>query len=352
MSVASDNGKVIRPIRYGFRSFDRQWVIPDARLLHQANPTLWEHYSDRQVYLTALLAHSPSNGPAISFACLILDLHHYKGSFGGRAFPLWADRTASEPNIKPALLTALETAHGRPVTAPEVLAYLAAVAAHLAYTQRFRPDLVQPGLRIPVTAEKALFHEAAELGHEVIWLHCFGERFTDPAGGRPAGPPRLPKEEGPTIPKDGAIPADSDRMPETIDYAAVKRRLLVGEGHIDNVAKAVWDYEVSGKQVLAQWFSYRRRDRSRPIIGDPRPQSPLNKVQPEGWLAEYTTELLNVMHVLGRLVALEPRQADLLTRSCDGALLSADHLQSVGAFDAPDRGRSRAADSRQGDLIA
>jgi hypothetical protein len=352
MSVASDKGKVVKPIRYGFRSFDRQWIIPDARLLNQPNPTVWEKHSNTQVYLTALHRYAPVNGPALTFSAHIPDLDHYKGSFGGRAFPLWLDRPAGEPNIKPALLAVLETAYGVPVTAPELLAYLAAVAAHPAYTERFRPDLVQPGLRIPITSDVTLFREAVELGREVIWLQCFGERFADPAAGRSTGPPRLPKGEGPTIPKDGGIPSEPDRMPDNIDYDAVKRRLLVGAGHIDNVAKAVWDYEVSGKQVLLQWFSYRRRDRSRPIIGDRRPPSPLDKVQPKGWLAEYTTELLNVLHVLGRLVALEPRQAGLLTRICDGALLSANHLQSEGAFDAPGRGRSAGADTRQSDLLA
>ena len=43
----------IEPIRYGFRSFDRQWIIPDARLINQPNPTLWNGYSQRQIYLTA-----------------------------------------------------------------------------------------------------------------------------------------------------------------------------------------------------------------------------------------------------------------------------------------------------------
>jgi hypothetical protein len=32
----------------------------------------------------------------------------------------------------------------------------------------------------------------------------------------------------------------------------------------------MWAYEVSGKNVLRQWFSYRRRDRSKPVIGDRR----------------------------------------------------------------------------------
>ena len=41
-----------------------------------------------------------------------------------------------------------------------------------------------------------------------------------------------------------------------------------------------------------------------------------------GWLAEYTEDLLNLLNVLGRLVALERRQADLLERIVAGALVA------------------------------
>ena len=74
-------------------------------------------------------------------------------------------------------------------------------------------------------------------------------------------------------------------MPGTICYKEAARRLHVGAGWIDNVPPAVWAYEVFGKQVLAQWFSYRGRDRSRPLIGDRRPPSPLGDIQPAGWPA-------------------------------------------------------------------
>ena len=161
----------------------------------------------------------------------------------------------------------------------------------------------------------------------------------------------MPKGEGPRIPKDGAIPSDPERMPDRIDYDAGKRRLLVGEGFIDNVPPEVWRYEVSGKQVLVQWFSYRKKDRTRPVIGERRPPSPLEKIQPDRWLAEYTTELLNVLHVLGRLVALEDRQADLLTRICEGPLIDADTLRTAGAFDVKRKGKGGKADARQRSLL-
>ena len=96
--------------------------------------------------------------------------------------------------------------------------------------------------------------------------------------------------------------------------------MWIGSGHVDNVPPAVWAYEVSGKQVLTQWFSYRRRNRERPQIGDRRPPSPLGDIQPDAWPAEYTTELLNVLNVLGA-DALE-RPGGLLERICAGPILT------------------------------
>jgi hypothetical protein len=262
---------------------------------------------------------------------LIPDLHHYHGR-GGRVFPLWRDRDAAQPNVKPALLAHLAKIFAQPVKAEDVMAYLAAVMAHPAFTARFKADLVRPGLRVPLTADAKLFAEAVALGSEVIWLHTYGERFVDPVDGRAKAPPRLPKESAPSIPAKGAIPGAPEPLPDTMDYDAAERRLKIGKGFVENVTPEMWAYEVSGKQVLWHWFSYRRRDRTRPIIGDRRPPSPLDKIQPDHWLPEYTSDLLDLLHVLGRLIALEPRQAELLQRICAGKLRKADELREAGAL--------------------
>jgi hypothetical protein len=101
---------------------------------------------------------------------------------------------------------------------------------------------------------------------------------------------------------------------------------------VEGVPPEVWNYEVSGKQVLRQWFSYRKANRERPIIGDRRPPSKLGDIQPDHWLAEYTTELINVLNVIGRLVALEPSQADLLGRISSGPTITAEELRASGAL--------------------
>ncbi|WP_244499737.1 type ISP restriction/modification enzyme [Tardiphaga robiniae] len=351
-AVKNDNAPSVSPTRYGVRSFDRQWIIPDGRLINRPNPTLWNAYSLKQVYLTAPEDRSPSNGPALTFTDLIPDLHHYNGR-GGRVHPLWSDRAATQPNVNPALLAHLAKIFGQAVKAEDVLAYIAALMAHPAFTTRFAPDLVRPGLRVPFTADASLFAEAVALGSEVIWLHCYGERFADPKAGRPKSPPRLPKGSSPTIPEDGTIPSAPEPLPDTMDYDPATQRLSIGKGFVDNVTPQMWVYEVSGKQVLWQWFSYRRRDRTRPIIGDRRPPSPLDSIQPEGWLAEYTTDLLDLLNVLGRLIALEPKQADLLERICSSKLITADEFREAGAFKGPDddaghsigKGKSKKASS-------
>ena len=328
-SVAAETDEAVFPVRYGYRSFDRQWIIPDSRVINQSNPELWEIRSDHQVYLTALSRTSPSSGPALTFTANVPDLDHYRGSFGGRVFPLWTDTASKSPNIRTFVLAKLGKEYDVPVTAEDVIGYIAAIASSRAYTIRFHEDLSTPGLRIPFTSDANIFKQTVDVGREVIWLHTFGERMVDPNDGRPAQPPRLPLDRRPGIPKAGAISLEPEDMPDSIGYDAGKHRLLVGHGFIDNVTPAMWAYEVSGKQVLTQWFSYRKRNRERPIIGDRRKPSALGDIQPDHWLPEYTTELLNLLNVLGLLIDLEPQQSDLLERVCSGALISASDLKST-----------------------
>lgn len=334
-TVAQETGPCVTPVRYGFRSFDRQWIIPDNRLINRPNPELWGIRSTEQIFLTAFTQVSPSSGPALTITGLIPDIHHYKGSFGGRAYPLWKDGKASTPNVRSPLLTLLGERFKGEVSGDDVFAYIAAIAAHPGYIKRFREDLSTPGLRIPLTADAGLFREVADLGRTIVWLHTFGERMTDPEKGRPAQHPRLPAEKRPSYPKEGAIPQTPEAMPDSIGYDSAKKRLLIGSGFIENVEPAVWEYEVSGKKVLQHWFSYRKANRERPLIGDHRPPSPLMDIQPNQWLAEYTTELINVLNVLGWLVELEPAQAELLERVCSGELISQEELKQAGVLEPP-----------------
>src|SRR5207253_1045185 len=108
----------LEPVRYAYRAFDRQWVIPDARLGDFMRPVLWRVTGPRQVFLTSLLTNVIGPGPAAVATALVPDLDHFRGSFGARAvIPLWCDAAATRPNVTPGVLEELG------VTPPELLAY-------------------------------------------------------------------------------------------------------------------------------------------------------------------------------------------------------------------------------------
>lgn len=320
--ISKEVGEISAPVRFPYRSFDLQYIVPDNRLILSCRDELWKMISSKQIFITALTATSPKKGAAVTFTGLVPDQDHYNGR-GGRVFPLWRDAEASVSNIRQDILDQLARAYGAPAAPQDVMAYIAAVLAHPAYTATFKADLKRPGLRVPLTADAALFAQAAALGREVIWLHCYGERCADPAAGRPAGPPPMAAGTGPVIPAGGGVPGAPAPLPDVMRYDPAARRLHIGDGVIDQVPQAVWDYEVSGKNVLRQWFSYRRLNRAKPPMGDKRPPSPLQAIQPDHWPDSYTVDLMNLLHVLGRLVLLEPAQAALLERICDGELIPA-----------------------------
>ena len=115
----------------------------------------------------------------------------------------------------------------------------------------------------------------------------------------------------------------------------IAKRLLIGSGHVENVTEEVWNYEVSGKNVLRQWFSYRRRDRSRPVIADRRAPSPLDGIHADSWIPRYTTDFMDLLHVLRRLVRVEKQQAELLERISARPLVHVDEMTDARALAIP-----------------
>src|SRR6185503_5202482 len=47
-----------RPILIAYRSFDRQWLLPDSRLMVRPRPPLWMVRGDTQVYITEQSNHA------------------------------------------------------------------------------------------------------------------------------------------------------------------------------------------------------------------------------------------------------------------------------------------------------
>lgn len=73
------------------------------------------------------------------------------------------------------------------MTALDVAAYIAAVAAHPPLPSTSPTNSSPLGCVIPLTANIELWHEAVAPGHEVLWAATYGHACADSHAGRPEG---------------------------------------------------------------------------------------------------------------------------------------------------------------------
>lgn len=307
LTAASPQAAVMR---YAYRSFDRQWIVADVRVMRTPSQALWRAHSERQVYMAGLLTAQPGSGPGVTLAAHVPDKHYFRGSVGGKdIIPLYRDASGS-PNVPAGLLAALGAFVGQHVKAEDLFAYCYALLSSRSYVLRFWDELETPGPRVPITRDGDLFAQAVELGRELINLHTHGERLTDLGRGVNPGAARLVDAIGPA-------------MPDDIAYDTVAQELRVGVGRVTPVSPEIWEYEVSGLRVLRSWLRYRMRE---PVGKARSSKSPLDRIRPTTWTSELDQELLELVWVLERTLALEPRQRDLLDAVCSGPTVNAHEL--------------------------
>ncbi|HOD00630.1 MAG TPA: DNA methyltransferase, partial [Myxococcota bacterium] len=312
-------------VRYGYRSFDRQWAFDDPRMAKTDSPALWQSVSDRQLFLVSRTTEAIGPGPAMVTTDAVPDLHHFQGAEGGKdVLPLYRDRACLQPNVTAGLLPALgrllELSH---VPCPEDLAaYIYALLSTPAYQQRFASELETPGPRVPITRDSGLWNRAVVIGRRLLWLHTYAERFRDPNEARGT---RVPKVEG-----LGWL-APVRRMPGTpqdVSYDPSLQQIMIGDGVVSGVKPEVWAFTVSGMQVVPKWLGYRTRSGAGKVVSS---ANPLDRIRPSEWLDQWNDELLDLLRVLTLTVEGFPEQQTLLEDICAGPLIAADELPAPDA---------------------
>lgn len=321
-----------KPVRYAFRSFDRQYLIPDNRVADYLRPSLWEIIGPKQLFFTSLFNHPLGDGPAITICSNIPDRHHFRGSFGGKdTLPLFRDRFEHVANILPGMIANLSQKYNFAITAEDIAGYAYAMLAHPEYTKRFKTELADRKVRVPLTKEGKSFRKAAEFGKALIWLHTYGERLM--AKDRPKG--KVPKGNAKCL---HAVSENEESYPNEFHYDDDRRTLIVGDGRFGPVDPSVYEFEVSGLKVVKSWLGYRMRERSG------KKSSPLDEIRPKSWTHEFTKELLELLWSLEKTVDGYPEQKRLLEDVLAGPLFKADELPPV-----PDSAREAPKPTR-GDL--
>ncbi|WP_243408130.1 type ISP restriction/modification enzyme [Frankia canadensis] len=313
--VRSDHTTEPTPVRVTFRAFDRQWILPDSRLMDMPRTDLWESRIPGQIFVVEQHTHSINSGPGLIFTGLIPDYHCFNNR-GGRVLPfLHPDAT---PNLAPGLPAALASTLGTPVSPGDVLAYIAAVVAHPAYTRTFTEELTTPGIRVPLTADPELWTTATALGEQILWLHTYGAVTTGPD--YPAGTIRFPHGD----PRQPLATKAITTMPDELGYNESRHAVILGSGEIGPVSQEALKYAVGGKEIVKSWFNYRKKEPGG------RRATPLDDINPTAWNPDWTTELIDLLTVITRLIDLEPLQADLLTHVLAAPVQTYKSLQVGG----------------------
>jgi hypothetical protein len=305
-----------KKVLLAYRSFDRQYVIADARLLDRPRPSLWHARSvDGQIFAIEQHSHHPGAGPGMMFSNLMPDQHSFNNR-GGRTLPLF--HPDGSPNVTPGLLAALEKVLKREVAASELLSYIAGVTAHPHFIELYSEDLRTPGIRVPLTKDAGLWSNAVELGEEILWLHTFGSRFVDVDKGRGVDIRQRNGLSHPTYLE--AVKG----MPDVLDHDDETNVLKVGTGRFGGVSKDVYEYQVGGVNVLKQWFGYRKQNPNGKITSE------LDRIVPDRWESEWTEHLLQVLSALAQLVEAQELQAKLLDDVASSELFSMGELSLLG----------------------
>lgn len=297
--------------RFGWRSFDRQWCLADGRLWDRPGPAVWFVRSPQQVYLTSLITKVLGLGPAATVSAFVPDKDYFCGRGAKDVIPLWRDAAATQANVTAGVLAFLTATLGHPVTAPDLFAYTYALLANPSYVDRFSEELTVPGgPTLPITKDPDLFARGASLGRDLLCWHTYGERFA-PNGFQLSGKARWLQ----------GIPPTGDAYPERFTPPdAIVQQLLLGEGVVGPVAPEVWNFSVSGLQVVRSWLNYRMKG------GAGRTSSPLDGIRETVWPRAFNEELLELLWVLEHTVAQRPALDALLADVLAGPMFLASEL--------------------------
>ena len=122
---------------------------------------------------------------------------------------------------------------------------------------------------------------------------------------------------------------EPSRLPDgksDIKFDPASQTLQVADGMLTGVPEDVWNFEVSGMDVIPKWLGYRM---SKPAGRAASSDSPLDHIRPTTWSPEWSTELVEIVAAIKGTLALVPDGIALLEEIIAGPLIAAAELPPV-----------------------
>jgi len=235
---------------YAYRPFDVRFIYLDEKFVNRHGPKLRAVLGDTNACLYAMPTGTGA-GPAVFVHALKPDYHAFRGSYGGYAYPLYDRRPGGHgSNVSSKLVDGLRRWYSSPVSPEDVFDFIIALLSTPSYSHRFAADLEDAFPHICFPRERALFEEGVRIGQRIREIETFAKK--------PEPKHETARLEGHAkdFVLDGLLPGRAWH-----DTGAGSGNVWLkadGSLRLEKVPQKVWDFSISGFQVLHKWLSYRR----------------------------------------------------------------------------------------------
>jgi len=124
------------------------------------------------------------------------------------------------------------------VSATDIFYYMYAIFHAPSYRQRYGEFLKIDFPRLPLTSDKVLFQQLAQLGEKLVKIHLM---------------------EDDEMESESGFPIEGDNQIEKITYQEDRERIYINQTqYLDNVKPTVWQFYIGGYQVCHKWLKDRK----------------------------------------------------------------------------------------------
>jgi hypothetical protein len=235
-----------------YRPFDARWIFFHDEVVDRPRKDVMRHMMQDNLALNTVRQTKMSEWRHAVVSNLMAPAVYVEIKDGSNLFPLYlypdtdkkdlfsaVESRHKQPNIHPGLLTALSKAYGKKPTPEEIFYYIYAVLYSPAYRTQYAEFLKADFPRVPLTKNHKLFSGMGELGKQLVELHLL----------------KSPTLDHPTIQFQGK----SDNRIEKQRYSEKDQRVYINTSqYFEGIEPEVWEYQISGYQVLDKWLKDRK----------------------------------------------------------------------------------------------
>ena len=150
-----------------------------------------------------------------------------------------AEFEAKNPNLSPALTSALAEAFKKTPSPEQIFFYIYAVLYSNTYRTKYAEFLKIDFPRIPFTKDYKLFSKMSEFGKRLVDLHLIKSAEFD----------------SPTAKFQGK----GDNKVQKLKYDEERNRVYFNQDqYFERIPKEVWEYQIGGYQVCDKWLKDRK----------------------------------------------------------------------------------------------